>query len=324
LARALRALPFDETSGWLRQLSADPSPRVAALALESLGESGDPEAIEYLVSELADRRLRRAASLALARFGERAVSPLVRTLTDLTASPVHRSAAARTLGRIPLQAAVEGLLQAAPEVGASLRVRVFKALNRLRLRAVSLKFERRQIEALALSEVEWFSLLRKVEACLPSEGTSGERLLQRAVREKRAEALDRLFRCLALEYPPRDIYNAFLGVSSVEAHVRANAIEFLEHVLEPAMRRVVLPLVEEDESEGASQPPPLPDHGFALLARARDSWLRACAAFGLGPRYLGSQADLFKVLLDDRYAVVREAAEVATRVMEREGQSERC
>jgi AAA family ATP:ADP antiporter len=79
LARALRALPFDETSGWLRQLSADPSPRVAALALESLGESGDPEAIEYLVSELADRRLRRAASLALARFGERAVSPLVRT-----------------------------------------------------------------------------------------------------------------------------------------------------------------------------------------------------------------------------------------------------
>jgi len=64
-------------------------------------------------------------------------------------------------------------------------------------------------------------------------------VLTRALRERMDYEFERIFRLLALLYPPRDIYNAYVGVKSGRAQLRANALEVLEHLLKPEHFRML-------------------------------------------------------------------------------------
>jgi hypothetical protein len=68
---------------------------------------------------------------------------------------------------------------------------------------------------------------------------------ERLTEEYRA-SVERVFRLLGLIFPQRDIYAAYRGVNSPRRELRANAVELLDTMLSSPLRRVVIPLVDDE------------------------------------------------------------------------------
>jgi hypothetical protein len=129
-------------------------------------------------------------------------------------------------------------------------------------------------------------------ACPIGGKGSAERLFCVAMGERVEQALNRVFRRLALIYPAEEILAAYRGVTSADRRARGSAIEFLENALAPDHRALVLPLVDDSGDEGrlrfAEQRFGIRFVGFEQTLKdilaADDQWLRTCALFVIGAR----------------------------------------
>ena len=71
-------------------------------------------------------------------------------------------------------------------------------------------------------------------------------LLVRTLEDRLNATLDRLFRLIGLKYPPRQIYAAYLAVNRRDGEEFTAALDFLDNVLERELKRVMIPLLDED------------------------------------------------------------------------------
>jgi AAA family ATP:ADP antiporter len=105
------------------------------------------------------------------------------------------------------------------------------------------------------------------------------------LEERLRLSLDRLFRLLGLRYPPREIHAAYLAVKRKTSIDRQTAaIDFLDNVLERELKRVIMPLVEEDARpviqvgrDVFGLEPRDVTATLKTLIRSGDAWLVACA-----------------------------------------------
>jgi hypothetical protein len=139
--------------------------------------------------------------------------------------------------------------------------------------------------------------------------------------------LERLFRRLALVYPPREIHLAYLGVKSRNLRAHAQAAEYLASVLYPADRQAVLPLVdllpEEERVNNAASyfryaPRTFPE-ALAEMALEGDPWLRACAVFLIGTARLYELAHVVEAAANALEPVLHDSGRWAARRLAREG-----
>jgi len=114
-----------------------------------------------------------------------------------------------------------------------------------------------------------------------------QRLLEKAIQERLDQNLERIFRLLALKYPPDDIYNAYRGIVSRSPKLKANAIEFLDNLLDHPLKRWIIPMIERPSTDARIHGFPSPykptalsgTDALTLLLGGPDHWLRACALF---------------------------------------------
>ena len=132
------------------------------------------------------------------------------------------------------------------------------------------------------------------------------------------QTLDRVFRRLALLYPPQLILRASRGVASGIRRLRADAVEYLDTALTAEHRELVLPIL--DESDGAALRLAEARYGLRLLGprqtleallAADDAWLRACALYVAGTRRERSLLPLIESSLSAADVRVRETADWA-------------
>jgi AAA family ATP:ADP antiporter len=197
---------------------------------------------------------------------------------------------------------------------------VLKALNRLRELSPQLKYDDRFVTEQIMSELRfYFQLTAALEPFRSgNNGHKATNLLQRTIEERLKQTLDRIFRLLGLKYPPKEIYSAYIAVRGREADQVTAAIEFLDHVLERELKRVLLPLLDapdhilerKDLIDVESK-----DIESALrdLIVSPDPWLSACAmaaAAELRIRRLAPEiAEAGKRAEPDIYQVAQSAAE---------------
>ena len=62
---------------------------------------------------------------------------------------------------------------------------------------------------------------------------------------------ERIFRLLKILYPQYDMHSAYVGLQSADPVVHDNAVEFMDSVLPPEVRQVVIPLFDRDVSTKA-------------------------------------------------------------------------
>lgn len=213
-----------------------------------------------------------------------------------------------------------------------LRHEIIRALNKLKVEFPNLKFPTDTINQHILDETKYYykilNLVQKQNELLEERASftnsndnssridSAQKLLMKALEVKLEVNLERIFRLLGLRYPSKDMYNAYLGVVSNKVDLRANAIEFLDNILDTDFKKLIIPIVEEN----------LPTHliqksqaffGFAVpseieciefLLQGEDNWLKACTVHLLAEMRSVNCKDFIEKLVEDSDLIVRETA----------------
>jgi hypothetical protein len=288
----------------LLKLLQDDDLEVLEQALLSAAKIQGSEFLPWVIEKLGEPRLRGTARAALVQYGPRAVHTLRDYLNDATVPLPIRKQIPKVLARIPSSdsatALAESLIQSDPGV----RFDVLKALNKLRSRDPGLVPPRSDVEDMLNAElVGYYRSFQILAAIDPSASAAisgvssgpGESVVARALRERMAYELERIFRLLALLYPPRDVHNAFLGLTMGTSQRQANAQELLEHLLKPDLyRRLVhgldseIPLREKVNFAGRLCGSSVKSRNEALriLLHSEDGWISACALYAVGEERL--------------------------------------
>jgi AAA family ATP:ADP antiporter len=216
-----------------------------AIATARTCAADDPLFVPPLISLLRSKALKSEARDALVSLGPDAVGILEHVVGDHEEDPAVRVEIPSVLGRIVdprSTAAATALLE---DQDGGVRFAALVALERLH-RVESVAIPPAPLEAAALRESNrYFSTLSLRYNLFDAGGGDRSSLLARALDEKLTRTVDRIYRTLALIYPWRDVDAARWAMSHGDARARAGATEYLDNVLTGALRKHILPVLEE-------------------------------------------------------------------------------
>jgi AAA family ATP:ADP antiporter len=333
LARFIGIINEGELNPFLITFLQDKSEEVIKVALESAGSIKDSLFLPYLFKYLKTNKFRNYARKALIEYGEEVLTPVTQQFRDINTTEIEQISIARVLSKINSQRSVDLLWEFMNTGSLTLRFEIIKALNKLRANDLQLKFDKKRIDRQIKIENENFvknltaftveSHISKNLTTESSQNIDGglpqkaRELLIKALRERLDHSLERIFRLLGLKYSSQDIYNAYLGISSGRTYLKANAIEFLDNVLEPKLKSIIIPIVENYAlREESSHITPLVSHlelSELIVVReilvADDSWLKIISLH-LVPHLKDDQLiNMATTLIEDRDNRIQEAAE---------------
>jgi AAA family ATP:ADP antiporter len=127
---------------------------------------------------------------------------------------------------------------------ATIRYRVITALNKLLQQHPDGRVDRRLLDTLLQAEI--IGHYRSYQALAASEPRLGPGA--QAIADTMRNEAERIFRLLKMLHPEHDMHSAYVGLQSNDPIVHDNAVEFLDAVLTPELRSLVIPLFDRDVS----------------------------------------------------------------------------
>lgn len=274
----------------LARLIEDADTDVARAALGSLGELRRRDLAELAIARLNDRALGEAALDALVALGPPVLPTLATALSGDDVAPAIRRAIPAVVARIGTSRGqrilVDHLLQ--PDV--VLRMRVIGALNTFHKLHQDVDVDRQAVEMVLMAEIMGHYRSYQILGSLGDAFETTEPVAL-ALHSSMQQEVERIFRLMGLRWPEFDMHSAYVGLTSTNAAVRANAIEFLDNILKPQVRSLLVPLLDAqvptDERVrlanrvlGASVD--TREQAVAALLASDDPWLRSCGAYAVG------------------------------------------
>ena len=338
LARGIGVAKFPKLYPYLHILLNDESPGVLQQAVISAGHTRAEEFIPVLIPLLDNKQVRKFAREALAEFGEPVIERLVPHLKDVHENKNIRLSIPKVLGLTGEQKAVDVLIQCLDQNDLLIRFQVLRALNRLRKNYPMLKFSELPIESKIFEETHNYMntltiLYTQNNGIWNEQDNSSERvqsarfLLIKALEEKLDTNLERIFRLLGLKYHLRDMFNAYLGIVSKKQDLRANAVEFLDNVLDPGLKKYIIPIVETNSLNALIEVGKgqfdlnVPDRKqcFKNLLNDYDDWLKACTLHLIAEMKDDTFLSDIGSLVNSQEPIVKETAEYALRQLKMAG-----
>jgi len=309
----------------LAPLLEDDDIKVRCAALRSAGYAGLLDHVPTLIRALGATETEAAARAGLIALGDRALDKLSDSLVDEQVPIEVRRAIPRVLGNLPTQRVVEALFRVREREDVTLSYRILKAANHIRSANQDLVFPADLIEDDLQYDVGEFleaelhadsQAQRADSERRTDDGDRAEQFLALVLRERMAQAFNRVFRRLGLLYAPRPMFSAYLATLSESTRVRANAAEYIERALSPSLRDLVLPLLPGAPRGERLE---LADKRYALrqlsaheslvfLIDSDDLWLRTCALYVVGSRRQRSLLSRVEANLESTDARVSETA----------------
>ena len=248
----------------------------------ALGSVGGAEAIAILLSLLGRREVRAAARAALARVGADAFDAVAAALADEDRPSSVRANLPRALVEIDPERATRVLLDGLLVEGDGfVRYRTLRALNRIRRARPETELDEDILGRAAVSAVEsayryltWRLFLDQGAERVAGRRTPTWELLRALLREKEDNAVERLFRVLALRYPRDDFRRLLRSLRTGGRRTRAAGRELIENLLTGPAHTLTLALVDEVSDRErlaalAGGAPPHPTTYRDLLAQIR-------------------------------------------------------
>jgi AAA family ATP:ADP antiporter len=316
-ARLLEQLP-DSFDPQLAELLASDEPDVLRHAMHTAGRSRKRRFIDTLIRRLADSRVAEDATEALALYEDRVVGTLRDHLMDESTSPAIRREIPGVLLRIGSTAAEGVLTESLLDGDTVLRFRVLTALNKLRAAGSSRPLDVKLVETVLAAEVVGHLRSYQILATLDSPDSSEP--VAQGLRESMMQEVERIFRLVKLLSPVYDLESAYVGLQSSKRDIHDNALEFLENILKPQLRSLLLPLLDSDVSvdqrvalanRTLGTTVATREEAAALLAESGDPWLQACAAYAIGTLRLGTLTHYLDRWVDAADPLLRETARQA-------------
>ncbi len=272
----------------LLSLLTDSEMEVRITAIRAAGKMGSQELLPALIYRIEDPATRGVASEALAAFGSSAVQLLSRVLANPDENPSTRLAVPPILARIGDRLAMEVLFDHIDDPEEALRTRVLESIHRFRLRRTHLEVPRDRVRKVVLAEIRnlyghWF-MLKDLEPLRDGH------LLVDALEHRREQTTKRIFHLLGCLLPVRTIDTVHNNLSAPLRRARSNAIEVLDNLLDKEIKRLLLPLLDENMQDDRSD---MGETVFGLgrmdlrqrlhsLMEEKHAWLTACAIFTAG------------------------------------------
>ncbi|MEX2661073.1 MAG: Npt1/Npt2 family nucleotide transporter [Vicinamibacterales bacterium] len=267
----------------------DFSIRAATVAyLASPGRGRNEEAARVLLEQMAgspEPRDRAEAARVLALVPDPPADLLIALMQDPDGAvseqamkTAHSPGAASAVNAL-VEALVSGLFGA----DTVLRQRLITTLNKLKQRHPQMVLDGTLIDLLLAAEIAGHYRSYQALAQLKPDHAAHAHIVD-ALRDAMDQELERIFRLIALLSPATSLHDAYVGVRSENNLVRANALEYLENVLRPDLREVLLPLIDPlvsdaerarlaDRFVGATLG--TADEAVAALLASDDPWLRS-------------------------------------------------
>ena len=289
-ARLMATLP-DLFERELRTLLDDEDVEVARAAIGAVGKLKKRTLIAPLIERLSDPSLTDVATLALAEFGDRIVGTLRDYLTDEEMATDVRREIPKVLQAIGSRSAQAVLTESVLDRDVILRYHTIAALNKLGQQHPERSTDRKLIESVLAAEIMGHYRSYQVLGTLGASLEDDVNPIAHGLKESIEKEAERIFRLLKILYPQYDMHSAYVGLQSNDLVVHDNAVEFLDSVLPPEVRAVVIPLFDREvavsariESANKMLGASLGDREEAIevMALSQDPWLRSCAAYAMG------------------------------------------
>jgi AAA family ATP:ADP antiporter len=293
--------------------------RQAICAVVKLRQSGF---LLQLIERLDQRDLVKEIQMGVASFGDSAVELLGGSLADLGRSPTLRRRVPPILAKIGTQSAATALVDCLIEKDIRVRTRILGALRDICKHNPAIRLDTRILDRTLTAEIadhcRAYQILEVMSGVHPAPAS-----VLHPLREAIQHQLEHLFAILSLRYP-RELVSAYFSLRSDNTAVHDNALEYLDNVLDPELRRNLVPLLDAriGDSERAHQAERITGSGspslneaVAFLLQSGDPWLKCCGAAAAAAYRL----HLFQPSLDrcatDSDPAVREAARQAKCVL---------
>ena len=317
-ARVLNSLGPDAYRP-LRRLLADPDAAVRRAALKAAPGVADRRLVPLLVDALSDASTRRRAGSALVAVGSPAVAPLVALLADEATPRAVRLMVPRLLRHIPALETYDALLRLAGVRDSHLRLRIFAALSHLKK---SLRADPEPLPVIQrLIEAELLDTYKNLAGWERARASFDTPLLGEVFQFHAERAMRRILRILELRFDPEAL--GLVRDHLLDAGRRANAIEVLDTLLDPPLRPLVMPFLDDVpvaerlRRAGPLAPtPPEPAEFLRIHCRHPNPYVVYCALHALASHGAPEAGQEAGPALEHPDPLVREAAIYALAAIE--------
>jgi AAA family ATP:ADP antiporter len=303
----------------------DSDPAILNEAILSAGFTLKENFIALIIPFLLQKATKKNAEEALLFYGV-GICPILQKMTqDSGIKTEIISQFPAVLAKLNSHVAVKTLFSFLENTDISLRLESLRSLNTMQREFPMLKIRKEDIIAYVFEEVELFKntlgILYKQNLLLPekeSEETKKARIKLIGLLERRLDStLERIFRLIGLRYPPEEIMSAYNGIKSGDDHLRLNSVEFLDNLLEPALKKTLVPIAESAFFERLSDETlqqlkvKIPDEKKCLssLLEGRDIKLKMAVIELIHAMQNKEYKSLIEALLKSPHPKLREQAE---------------
>jgi AAA family ATP:ADP antiporter len=221
---------------------------------------------------------------ALSTFDNSILDTLQGYLDDSTLRIEIRRMVPEVLLRIGTPQASRALADNILQADSVLRFRIISALNKLQELHKHPPLDRGLVETVMVAEIMGHYRSYQILGSLRQH-------VDELLRKSMDREVERIFRLMKLLFPSIDLQNAYRGIQSRDQATHANALEFLENTLNPALRTLLLPLIDSEVSVGERirfadtflhTTVSSHDAAVAALIHSEDPWLKSCAVYAIG------------------------------------------
>jgi AAA family ATP:ADP antiporter len=221
-------------------------------AILAAGYTMSPEFIDQLIPFLEKKKTRFTAQQALLQYGVGIIPMLELQAQSNVISQQISLHIPSVLEQLDSKIAVNALLGFLQNPDVLLRLEALRSLHNLKRNFPHLNISKKEIVDLIIDEAKLYkntlAILYKQNQLLPVEGSFAETAARSNIIdivERRLDStLERIFRLMGLRYPPEEIMSAYESINSQNEHLRQNAVEFLDSLLEPNLKRTLVPIAE--------------------------------------------------------------------------------
>ncbi|QLE00720.1 hypothetical protein HX109_03765 [Galbibacter sp. BG1] len=227
-------------------------------AIKAAGLTMNEVFIDPLLEKLLHKEQRHFATEALVFYGNGMISLLHKKITATETPVAIKQFLPNVIGAFKSQLAVNTLIKCFKEAeDLSVRLQVVAALTKLKEENPHLQFDNATVAKLILEECKLYDktinamhsqiivyYVRRKKLKIDTEEMNAREGLMELLERRLENGLKRIFKLLELRYSPNEIRMAYNGILSGEPENITNAIEFLDLLLNPNLKSVLIPIVE--------------------------------------------------------------------------------
>lgn len=255
LARAIGYGRLESFYPDLRKMIKDEHPAVMHKAIIAAGNTGDTQFVRELIFLLTNDTVQSSVFKALSKYKPAEILPVLMEINEDPATPYE------LLLRLPSLAETMDTRQAMDFLLAllsnhdqpTIKQKALEALHNVKAKFPHLTISGKKILPYLMEEAHLYKEILAINyaAQRSLHQNHEDPDIQQARKElitlfeqKLDEDLKRIFWILGLSYPPGMILPLYDDIRHKEPEMRINAVELLDNVLEPSLKKVILSIVE--------------------------------------------------------------------------------